>query len=172
MQTRFKKVPFDIKLAKEITNKKVKGRIVTRDGYKVRIICFDKHGGQSSAYTIVALIKTEPYNEQLITISKKGVYSIGCESNNDLMIEIPTYTDYSNFVPQKWQSCLVRNSSSDQWLVRVCKGKDFDGKPIFHSEYYSDGIGYWKHFIPLSNDTVCLIGTTKSYEELIEELNK
>lgn len=171
MQTKFKKVPFDIELAKKITNKKVKGRVVTRCGRQVRIICFDKDG-EHNDYPIIALIQIAPRDERIFTFSKKGVYNIGHTSNNDIMIEIPTYTDYSNFVPQKWQSCLVRNSSSDQWLVRVCKGKDFDGQPIFHSEYYSDGIGYWKHFIPLSNDTVCLIGTTKSYEELIEELNK
>lgn len=44
-QTRFKKVLFDIELAKKITNKEVKGRIVTRGGHQARIICFDKEGG-------------------------------------------------------------------------------------------------------------------------------
>lgn len=35
-QTRFKKVPFDLELAKKITNKEVKGRIVTEDKLPVR----------------------------------------------------------------------------------------------------------------------------------------
>lgn len=39
-RTRFKKVPFNLELARNITNKKVKGRIVTEDGltYKLMII--------------------------------------------------------------------------------------------------------------------------------------
>lgn len=40
-QTRFKKVPFNLELAKKITNKETKGRIVTEDGLTARIVCFD-----------------------------------------------------------------------------------------------------------------------------------
>ena len=36
-QTRFKKIPFNLELAKKITNKEVKGRIVTRDGQQARL---------------------------------------------------------------------------------------------------------------------------------------
>lgn len=31
----FKRIPFDLELAKKITNKDVKGRIVTEDGHEV-----------------------------------------------------------------------------------------------------------------------------------------
>ena len=37
----FKRIPFDLELAKKITNKEVEGQIVTRNGLKARIVCFD-----------------------------------------------------------------------------------------------------------------------------------
>lgn len=40
-QTSFKRFPFNIELAKKITNKEVKGRSVTQGGLKARIIFFD-----------------------------------------------------------------------------------------------------------------------------------
>ena len=170
-RTTYKKIPFDLELAKKITNKEVKGRIVTQNGRQVRIICFDKDGEQS-AYPIIALIQIEPHDERMFTFSKKGFYSIGLESSNDLILEVPTYyRDYSNFVPQKWQPCLVRNFSSETWVVRTYAGRDSDNTPIFISSCGRFHC-YWKYILPLSNDTECLIGTTKSYEELIEELDQ
>lgn len=41
IQTTYKKIPFDLELAKRITNKEVKGRSVTQGGLKARIIFFD-----------------------------------------------------------------------------------------------------------------------------------
>ena len=38
--TRYK---FDISLAKKIQNKEIEGKIVTRDGRNVRILCFDRN---------------------------------------------------------------------------------------------------------------------------------
>lgn len=172
MKINKKCVPFDIELAKKIMNKEAKGRIVTREGLQVRIVCFDLKGDK---WQIVALIQT-PGNYEVVKIyesnGRYGRYGNFGEEQNDLLIEVPTYyRDYSNFVPQKWQSCLVRNSSSDKWEVGVCRGKDCYGIPVFHSLYYSDGLCYWKHFIPLSNVTARLIGTTKSYEQLIKEFD-
>lgn len=168
-QARFKKVPFDLELAEKITNGEVKGRIVTRDGRQVRIICFDKDGEQS-AYPIVALIQIEPHDERMFTFSKKGVYSIGLESSNDLHLVIPTYhKDYSNFVPQKNQPCLVRDVDDRIWIVVVCAGKNTNGDAVF----YGNGcLKYtWRNILPLSKVTERLIGTTKSYEQLCEELD-
>lgn len=53
-QTKFKRVPFDIELAKKITNKEVKGRIVTEDKLTARIICFDmRYGGSKNLAALV-----------------------------------------------------------------------------------------------------------------------
>ncbi|MDD7440052.1 hypothetical protein [Prevotellamassilia timonensis] len=90
----------------------------------------------------------------------------------DLHIEVPTYyREYSNFVPQKWQPCLVRDYSLDLWRVAVCSGKDAYGRPLFYSERNADGCCGWYHYLPLSKVTERLIGISKSYEQLIQELD-
>lgn len=169
-RTTFKRVPFNLELAKKITNVEVKGHIVTRDGRQARIICFDKDGGQND-YPIVALIQIEPTDERMYTFSKEGAYSIGNEFYRDLMIEVPTYyRDYSNFVPQKWQPCLVRESIYDHWKVRVCAANK-QQVTFYDSSNCCSGDILWDFKLPLSKITERLIGTTKSYKELIKELD-
>lgn len=169
-RTTFKRVPFDLELAKKITNKEIKGRIISQAGHQARIICFDKDGGQSD-YPIVALIQIEPTDERMYTFSKEGAYSIGNEFCRDLMIEVPTYyTKYSNFVPQKWQPCLVRESIYDHWKVRVCAANK-QQVTFYDSSNCCSGDILWDFKLPLSKITERLIGTTKSYKELIKELD-
>lgn len=69
-QTTFKRVPFNLELAKKIASKETKGRIVTRDGRQVRIICFDKievHG----ACQIVALFEFTQMRKQFLLFPTK-----------------------------------------------------------------------------------------------------
>ena len=172
-RTKFKKIPFDLELAKKITNKEVKGRIVTQEGKKVRIICWDKKPVDEEAheYPIVALIQNNYNGEMSQTFTAEGAACYpNYKSRYDLIIEVPTYYhDYSNFVPQKWQPCLVRDSEEDEWWVQVCAGKDIDGEFLFY--VYDGDIETWKYRLPLSKITEQLLGTTKSYEELIQELD-
>lgn len=42
METKYVRVPFEVELAKKITEKLVDGRIVTRDGRSVRVVCWDR----------------------------------------------------------------------------------------------------------------------------------
>ena len=71
-RTTFKKVPFDIELAKKITNKEVKGRIVTEDNLTARIVCFDYNfGGKKD--NIVAIIEHTGY-EGVLTCFADGLY--------------------------------------------------------------------------------------------------
>nr|DAQ37852.1 MAG TPA: hypothetical protein [Caudoviricetes sp.] len=170
-RTTYKKIPFDLELAKKITQNEAKGRIVTRDGLQARIICYDKSGAQS-IYPIVALVQVEPDDEKTYTFTNEGFYCAGNKFCRDLLLEVPTYyRDYSNFVPMKWQPCLVRDTYSDTWRMAVCRGKDAYGIPIFYSENYSDGSCHWGHFLPISKVTERLVNTKKSYEELIKELD-
>lgn len=168
-RTRFKKVPFDLELAKKITNKEVKGRIVNGDGNEARIICWDKKCG-CRKYPIIALVDSDD-GENLYTFTEGGIESIGFETFKDLHLEVPTYyRDYSNFVPQKWQPCLVRESIYDHWKVRVCA----DNKQqvtFYDSSNCCSGDILWDFKLPLSKITERLIGTTKSYKELIKELD-
>lgn len=168
-RTTYKRVPFNLELAKKIMFKEAKGRIVTRDGLQARIICYDKSGAQS-IYPIVALVQVEPDDEQTYSFTNEGFYSAGNKFCRDLLLEVPTYyRDYSNFVPKKWQPCLVRDSEEDEWWVQVCAGKDIDGEFLFY--VYDGDIETWKYRLPLSKITEQLLGTTKSYEQLIKELD-
>lgn len=169
-RTTYKRVPFDIELAKKITNKEVKGRIVNGNGNEARIICWDKRCG-CLRYPIIALVSGGD-EEYIYTFTEGGIETINFETFRDLHIEVPTYyRDYSNFVPQRWQTRLVRDYSLDIWRVAVCSGKDAYGRPLFYSERNTDDCCGWYHYLPLSKVTERLIGISKSYEELIKELD-
>lgn len=168
-QIRFKIVPFDIELAKKITNKEAKGRIVTENGITARIVCFDyNYGGKKD--NIVVIIEHTAY-EGVLTCFANGLYhSDFFNKKCFLHIEVPTYyKDYSNFVPCKWQPCLVRNGLEEQWNVRVCAGVNKYNDVTFYR--FGGGACTWEHILPLSKVTERLIDTTKSYEELIKELD-
>lgn len=166
-RTKSKKIPFDLELAKKITNKEVKGRIVTRDGSQARIVCFERN---EKEWPIIALVKILENYESVIICKSNGAYSNFEEKDLDLLIEIPTYyRDYSNFVPQKWQPCLVRDNENHLWGVQVYSHTNCQGKMLFY-----DDEGYVRPYakvLPLSKVTARLIGTTKNYEQLIKELD-
>lgn len=80
------KIPFDIELAKLITNKKAEGKIVTREGNDVRILCFDRN----DTYSVVAIV--DEFNNEIIrTFTIKGEYVSDQEDKYDLLIELPDY---------------------------------------------------------------------------------
>lgn len=172
-RTTFKRVPFNLELAKKITNVEVKGHIVTRDGRQARIICFDRKETDDifdPPKNIVALVTNKDGSEGVFAVRDDGMILLNEETDYDLLIEVPTYNrDYSNFIPQKWQPCLVRDSEEDEWWVQVCAGKDIDGEILFY--VYDGDIETWKYCLPLSKVTEQLLGTSKSYEQLIKELD-
>lgn len=93
-QIGFKKVPFDLELAKKIANKEIKGHIETNSGEKARIICFDmKYGPRSN---MVVLIDTGDYEcEKLYGMDGKLVGEN--DFRFDLHIKLPINPD---FVPE------------------------------------------------------------------------
>lgn len=169
-QTKFKRVPFDIELAKKITQNEAKGRIMTEDNLPARIVCFDlKHGGSK---ILAVLVDCGDY-EIGIRCDLDGICRDTREEDKfNLHLEVPTYyRDYSNFMPQKWQPCLVRASISDHWKVRVCA--DNKQQVTFYDSGNScSGDIMWDFKLPISKVTERLMGTTKSYEELIKELDE
>lgn len=172
IEQNYKRIPFNVELAKKIVNGKVKGRIVTLEGRKVRIICWDKKsvGKGAHGYPIVALVQNDYNGEMSQTFTAEG---LACyphyKSRYDLIIEIPTYyRDYSNFMPQKWQACIVRDFNYEVWVICVCSGKDSDGGPTF---FNTPSYHYWNYILPLNDITEPLVGTTENYEQLIQELD-
>lgn len=75
--------PFDIELAKKITSNEVHGKIVTRDGRNVRILCFDRN----SIDCIVVLIDNKKWEMIESYTSDGALYDLGLESPLDLFIE-------------------------------------------------------------------------------------
>ena len=124
-RTRFKKVPFNLELAKKITNKEMKGRIVTKDGLQARIVCFDfKYFGCINSLVVLVDCGDQ---ELALAYNDKGKE----KDNRDkyyLHIEVPTYyRDYSNFKPCKWQPCVVRDGEDCLWGVLVYSHSDCQG---------------------------------------------
>lgn len=102
--------PFSIEKAKRITEGKDEGKIVTRDGNDVRILCFDALGENS----IVALIKTADDNEDVETYKDDG----SCfedESEYDLLIEIPIPAKINQGALKPFDKVLVRDEDEDKW---------------------------------------------------------
>lgn len=93
MESNLIKVPFDLEMAKKITNGELEGRVVTRDGKKARIVCWDKKS--DSTYYIVALIDVN-IMEKINTYTINGLEVEGLERDNDLMLEIPEHLTFTN----------------------------------------------------------------------------
>lgn len=172
IEQNYKRIPFNVELAKKIVNGKVKGRIVTMEGRKVRIVCWDKKPIDERAmdFPIVALLQNDCEGEMLNTYTEEGLASFPNYKNRyNLIIEIPNYKDYSNFEPKKYQPCLVRNGEDCLWGIQVYSHTDYQGKKLFYDGCY---LRQFTNVLPLSKVTERLIGTTKSYEQLIEELDR
>lgn len=83
-------VPFDLELSKEITNGEVEGRIITRVGNSVRILCYDVIGNN---YKICGLVNSGNSEEPEV-FTEKGLLYEKQTDDLDLMIEIPEYLTF------------------------------------------------------------------------------
>lgn len=95
METKMIRVPFDVEIAKKITNCEEKGRVVTRDGRSTRIVCYDMDNGGNKENSILALVKNQK-GEFTWTYNSAGCYCNGSKSNLDLMLEIPEYMTFKD----------------------------------------------------------------------------
>lgn len=87
MEQKFVKVAFELELAKRIQNKECDGRIVTRDGKKARIVCWDAEGRDDY---ILALLFSEN-REYPVNFMPNGRMVKDERTQSDLMLEIPEY---------------------------------------------------------------------------------
>lgn len=92
MEKKLVRVPFEVGMAKKITSGEVEGRIVTRDGRSVRIVCWDKINND---YPVIGLVETEG-KEENYDYTSKGEFVEGNCRNLDLMLEIPEYTTFKD----------------------------------------------------------------------------
>lgn len=84
METKYVRIPFDVELAKKITSGEVEGKVVTRDGRSVRIICWDRKG----VNPIVALIEQQN-GEEVSYYPKNGSWET-------IMLEVPEYMTFKD----------------------------------------------------------------------------
>lgn len=131
METKYITIPFDVERAKRISNGEEEGKIVTRDGKNVRIVCFNvRHNN----YPIVGLIDEGNY-ESAESFSKNGEYSLGDgKLDCDLFLQVPEWTTFKD---GDIIYCEVDNGDSGvcKW-VSILKGKVeyFDGD-LYTDEY-------------------------------------
>ena len=92
METKYITIPFDLERAKRITNKSEDGKIVTRDGRNVRIICWDAHRDDN----IIALIEDETGTEYPIFYVSEGLVFLKSKSSCDLMLSVPEWTTFKD----------------------------------------------------------------------------
>ena len=92
MEQKLVRVPFEVELAKKITNGEVEGKIVTRNNRKARIVCFDV---KDKKCPIIGLVSGE-FNEIPNLYSSDGKFAMKGESDSDLMLEIPEYMTFKD----------------------------------------------------------------------------
>ena len=169
MEIKLKRVPFNIELAKKITDGKIKGaKIIDGLNRSVRILNFNLKG----KFPIAAVISLEDITEAVYCFTNNGTFNEYTNDEKNLQILVPVhYNDYSNFVPQKWQPCLVRNLTDLPWIIRVATGEYTESNKPYFFDSLPDLKGIERHdyYLPLSKLTIKLLGSRKSYEQLLEE---
>ena len=126
METKYVRVPFEVELAKKITNGECDGRIVTRDGRNARIVCWDRKS--SSVYNIVALLY-ETEIELIFTYAVNGCEVVDRESDNDLMLEIPEYMTFKD------GDVIAYDDAKDVFFIIGSKCSMTDENPHYHVKY-------------------------------------
>ena len=132
MENKYVKVPFDVEMAKKITEKSVEGRIVTRCGFTARVICWDRFGRDNP---LVVLFNNEK-DEVVICYNNDGVFSTEKKEDGlDLMLEIPEYMTFKD-------GDIIKQSNDTYTWLSIIKDIDLsdDGKGgllYFTNEYVS-----------------------------------
>ena len=142
MDTIYITIPFDVQRAKRSSNGEEEGKIVTRDGKEVRIICFDL---KNDKYPIIGLVK-EGDKEAPETFKKNGIYAPDeKECEYDLFLSVPEWTTFKDGDVYKTESGSVAiyngnykaiNNNTPYYVgLREC-----DNKLIFQSNDFGFGI--------------------------------
>lgn len=91
METKYIKIPFEIDLAKKISNGECEGKIVTRDGRSVRIICWDRKDKDFPIVSLAGNSETECIFHKI-----NGEYCLYGKADKDLMLEVPEYMTFKD----------------------------------------------------------------------------
>lgn len=92
MGTKYITIPFDLERAKRISSGEEQGKIVTRDGRNVRIVCWDV----KCIDLILALLEGKNGIEYAIEYQSSGKRYISEENADDLFLSVPEWTTYKD----------------------------------------------------------------------------
>lgn len=170
------KIPFDIKTAKRIAKGNLEGRVITRNGRPVRVVCFDMN--PTEKYPILALIKDENGYERDMKFNSQGYTNFnGLETKHDLFIELPEYCTFKSgdFVTMGWES----ENEKGVW-ISVLKGDILYKHNNFTSNdfvsYILDSTFDDRHTLSFGDQSNNAVWVRKSNNEeitiLFEELSK
>lgn len=121
-----KRIEFDLPLVQKVASGQRKGRIVTRKGQEVRVVCWDR---RTNGYPLVSLCTLEDGEECIVCHDMAG--KCDHDDENGLMIEI------SNDASQlPFERVLVRNESGEPWKPK-----------LFSFVEEEDGIDYPYHMV-------------------------
>ena len=155
---------FDAKIAKDIQDGKIKGRVRTKEGnFTAHIICFDKiklvHGDGTTEKQIVSLIYNENAREDILLVhNQKGDAQVtfGWEHGYDLVLEVPD--NEPQFKP--FDKVLVRHKDNQYWETAYFSHI----RNICGMTYYVAGNMNWEQCIPYDGNQE-LVGTTDKPKE-------
>ena len=183
-------VPFEVELAKKITNNECEGKIITRDGRSVRILCFDR----KSEAPIVSLVLVDGNEEGFHPYTLDGRWKHEKEDKFDLMLEIPEYMTFKDgdiLICECGSPFIYKDVKGRHGCVSAYVAIDLQGKIFFDIKDWIlcrcgknewtlcqfshinkktkqcvsvNGL-FWDIFIPYNDQTAHLLGTDKDWEE-------
>lgn len=119
------RVPFEVELAKKITNGYAEGRIVTRDGRSARVICWDF----SNIQNIVSAISQEDGVENVSYNFHDGTCSLSLQCDEDLFLEIPEYMTFKD------GHVIAYDNVKDVFFIIGSKCSMTDENPHYYVKY-------------------------------------
>ena len=143
MEKTYKRVPFDIELAKKIQSGEVEGRIVTVDGNNVRILCYDAK--TLTENRIIALVSVCGCEYVGIYFIDGRCYDKEERVVSNIVIELPEETPKHEFKP--FDKVLVRedcmdDGSPDIWVISLYMDECCAGYRMINGEWFDQCIPY------------------------------
>lgn len=161
METKYVRVPFEVELAKKITNGEIGGKIVTRNGESARIVCFDR---KDEFRPIIALVNSGDI-EVHYAFSLNGKFvNDDVLDTHDLMLEIPEYMTFKD-------GDVLFFRGNFNWVFIYKKG---DTKSEFYFAVdYDDGDIYFDDLFGCCRDGKELrLATEEEKQSLIDALKE
>lgn len=161
METKMIRVPFEVELAKKITNGEVDGKIVTRDGRSARVICWDF----SNIQNIVSAISQEDGVENLSSNFHNGACSLSSQCDEDLFLEIPEYMTFKD-------GDILYARTCEYWYVFIYRNNKIYRTGLYAAIDKSDTLWIENNRITNNDDISELrFATEPEKQKLIDALN-